>query len=365
MNMADLGLEKSENVEQERAQACGDVEVVNPGLVEGWDAQMESLEGATPFHSSAWAAVLNETYGFEPAYLVRRRDGKPAVVMPMMKVVSSLTGRRFVSLPFSDCCDPIGEEQTNFAPLIKLAIEQASRQGCKYVEWRTRQTLFPDEPVWNTYYGHTLALDGKEGAIFSRLSSNTRRNIRRAEREKVLVQFGDDLNSVKEFYRLHCQTRKEHGVPPQPFNFFHKIWEQVIRQKRGLVILARHQGKYVGGAVFFTFASGAVYKFGASDKRYQAVRANNLIMWEAIKWCGRRSLVSLDFGRTDLSAEGLRRFKLGWGCTEFPILYHRFDLSRNRFLAGTDRQLPFAGLVRRMPVFLSRQLGRVIYKHFA
>jgi hypothetical protein len=88
-------------------------------------------------------------------------------------------------------------------------------------------------------------------------------------------------------------------------------------------------------------------------------------MWEAIKWCRRNSLVSLDFGRTDLSDEGLRRFKLGWGCTEFPVFYYRFDLSRNRFLAGTDRQLPLASLVRRMPVFLLRQMGKVIYKHFA
>ena len=365
MSMADLGGEKSEGVEWNAAQVCGDVEVVNPGLVEGWDAQMECLGEATPFHSSAWAAVLNETYGFEPAYFACRREGRPVLVMPMMKVVSSLTGRRLVSLPFSDCCDPISEREMDIAPLMKLVIGHARSQGCKYVEWRSRRALFPNEPVWNTYYGHSLVLDGNEDAVSGGFSSNTRRNIRKAERENVLVQFGEDLKSVKEFYRLHCQTRKEHGLPPQPFNFFRKIWEHVIRLKRGIVILARHQDKCIGGAVFFHFSNRALCKFAASDKRYQAVRANNLIMWEAIKWYGRKSFVSFDFGRTDLSGEGLRRFKLGWGCVEFPIFYYRFDLSRNRFLAGTDRELPFSSLVRRMPVFLLRQMGRVIYKHFA
>ncbi len=365
MDMADLRLEKSEGVEGDGAQAGGDIEVVQPGLVEEWDAQMESLQGATLFHTSAWAAVLKETYGFEPAYFVRRRGGRPAAVVPMMKVASSFTGRRFVSLPFSDCIDPIGEKGTDFAPLLKLMIEQARNQGCKYIEWRSRQALFPNEPVWNTYYGHALPLDENEDSTLRQLSSNTRRNIQKAERENVLVQFGEDLNSVQEFYQLHCRTRKIHGVPPQPFNFFRKIWEHVIRGGRGFVILARHHGNCIGGAVFFHFAHGAIYKFGASDKRHQAVRANNLIMWEAIKWCHRNSIVSLDFGRTDLSAEGLRRFKLGWGCAEFPILYYRFDLSRNQFLAGTDRQLPFTGLVRRMPVFLLRQAGKLIYKHIA
>jgi hypothetical protein len=358
-------LEIIEGVEWNAAQSSGDVEVVNPGLVEGWDAQMESLDGATPFHSSAWAAVLNETYGFEPAYFVRRREGRPALVMPMMKVASALTGRRFVSLPFSDCCDPISDRETDIAPLTKLVIEYARSQGCKYVEWRSRRALFPNEPVWNSYYGHSLVLDGDEGAVFAGLKSNTRQNIRKAEREKVLIEFGEDLNSLKEFYRLHCGTRKEHGLPPQPFNFFRKIWEHVICRKRGWVILARHQDKCIGGAVFFHFSNRALYKFGASDKRYQAIRANNLIMWEAIKWYARNSFGSLDFGRTDLSGEGLRRFKLGWGCVEFPISYYRFDLSRQRFLASTDRGLPFSSLVRHLPVFLLRQMGRVIYKHFA
>ena len=365
VSRAGLRLVKFEGVDRNAAQACADVEVVNPQLVEGWDAQMESLDGATPFHSSAWAAVLNETYGFEPVYFARRREGMPALVMPMMKIVSPLTGRRFVSLPFSDCCDPLSERETDIALLMKLVIAHARNQGCKYVEWRSRRPLFPDEPVWNTYYGHSLVLDGNEGAVFGGVNSSTRRNIRKAEREKVLIQFGEDLNSVKEFYRLHCGTRKEHGLPPQPFNFFRKIWEHIIRPKRGWVILAWHQGKCIGGAVFFHFSNRAVYKFGASDKRYQAVRANNLIMWEAVKWYGRKSYVSLDFGRTDISNEGLRRFKLGWGCSEFPIFYYRFDLLRKRFLAGRDRVFPLPGLVRRMPVFLLRQMGRVIYKHFA
>jgi len=285
--------------------------------------------------------------------------------MPMMKVASLLTGRRLISLPFSDCCDPISERETDIAPLLRLVIGHARSQGCKYVEWRSRRALFPNEPVWNTYYGHSLVLDGNEDAAFGGLSSNTRRNIRKAERENVLIQVGEDLNSVKEFYRLHCGTRKEHGLPPQPFNFFRKIWEHVIRRKRGFVMLARHQDKCIAGAVFFHFANRAIYKFGASDKRYGTVRANNLIMWEAIKWCGRKSFVSFDFGRTDLSDEGLRRFKLGWGAEENPIFYYRFDLARNRFLAGSKGRAPSFALMRRMPVFLLRQIGSVIYRHFA
>jgi len=31
-----------------------------------------------------------------------------------------------------------------------------------------------------------------------------------------------------EYYRLHCLTRKRHGLPPQPTGFFQKIQEHII-----------------------------------------------------------------------------------------------------------------------------------------
>ena len=342
-----------------------DIRIINPTSWRGWDKQVASLHEATPFHSAAWAKVLSETYGFEPSYYTGWQNGKLAIVIPMMKVASRLTGRRYVSLPFSDWCDPICESGIDINPVIERILADARSNGCKYVEWRCRQELFWNEPVWSTFFGHRLALAGGEAKVFSSFCSSTRRNIRKAEKEKVQIRWGDDLGSMREFYRLHCRTRREHSLPPQPFSFFRNIWEYVIRPKHGLIILASHLGKDIAASLSLHFSRHASYKFGASDSRYQELRANNLVMWEAIKWYCRESYKDFDFGRTDMTNEGLRRYKLGWGAEESPICYYRYDTKQDRFIVGSQSGPPVCRFIRKMPIFLLRRIGELSYRHFA
>ena len=342
-----------------------DSEMTNAPSFDGWDAAIESFGKATLFHSSLWANVLVESYGFKPMYYTARQDGKVVLAVPMMKIASPFTGGRLISLPFTDLCEPLCGQDTNLYPAVKLIASHARTEGCKYVELRGGKDFLKNEPEWTAYYGHELHLTGDEDNVFSGLSSSTRRNIKKAERENVKVRFASDLDSVKAFYLLHCRTRRGHGLPPQPFKFFAKIWEHVLRPGQGHVLLARYQERDIAGAVFLHFSKKALYKFGASDKRFQELRANNLIMWEAIKWYTRNSFTHFDLGRTDLPAEGLRRFKLGWGAEEYHIPYYRYDLRQDRFLASSGRGNPSSKLIRWMPLCLLRGVGSVVYKHFA
>ena len=89
---------------------------------------------------------------------------------------------------------------------------------------------------------------------------------------------------MSQFYKLHRRTRRRHGAPPQPFRFFDNIYRHLIEVGSGFITLASRDGKAVAGAVYLTHGKNAVYKFGASDERYNQYRANNLVMWEAIKY---------------------------------------------------------------------------------
>ena len=113
-------------------------------------------------------------------------------------------------------------------------------------------------------------------------------------------------------------------MPPQPFRFFQNIYEEIISRGDGFVVLAKLASRSIAAAVFFEFNGNAVYKFGASDESQQYRRANNLVMWEAIKRLAQRGCRTLHFGRTELGNEGLRRFKRGWGAIEEVIPYCRF-----------------------------------------
>jgi lipid II:glycine glycyltransferase (peptidoglycan interpeptide bridge formation enzyme) len=106
-------------------------------------------------------------------------------------------------------------------------------------------------------------------------------------------------------------TRKEHGLPPQPFHFFKKIHDHIISKNLGVVVLASFDRENVAGAIYFHIGEKAVFKYGASDKKFQHLRANNLVMWEAIKWYSQNGYRSLCFGRTEPENQGLLQFKSG------------------------------------------------------
>ena len=102
---------------------------------------------------------------------------------------------------------------------------------------------------------------------------------------------------MESYYRLHCQTRRRHGLPPQPFKLFAAIQEHVLAPGLGCVITALDRARPIAAAVFMQFGGKALYKFGASDFKYQHLRGNNLVMWEAIRWFASRGCSRLHFGR--------------------------------------------------------------------
>ncbi len=105
------------------------------------------------------------------------------------------------------------------------------------------------------------------------------------------------------------------------------------------LVIARLQSVPVAGAVFFKFGRKGLFKFGASDRSLQRLRANDLVMWSAIEELVRQGAESLHFGRTSICNEGLRRFKLGWGAEEDRIHYLTYDFQHSAFIMNRDRAL--------------------------
>jgi hypothetical protein len=156
------------------------------------------------------------------------------------------------------------------------------------------------------------------------------------------------------------------GVPPQPFRFFESIGRHVFGPGQGFVAVARLASKPIAAAVFFHHGHQAFYKFGASDYRLQHLRPNNLLMWEAMKRFAAEGFEFVHLGRTSLSNEGLRRFKLGLGAAEETIRYAKFDLKRKAFVRDIDRsEQPIKRLFGYLPSSLFRLVGRLLYPHLS
>lgn len=342
------------------------VKRVDPLSEPDWDRRVGGLPGAGFFHGSAWARVLRDAYGFSPVYHVLTDASGGWSVLPLMEVDSWLTGRRGIALPFTDESAPVCREADSFRRLFQSVIEYARARRWKYVELRGGRAWCDGATASTSFWGHQLELEADEAAQAARVESAARRAVRKAEKSGVAVEFAQDSAALRAFYDLLCLTRKRHGVPPQPWNFFAKIHRHILATGQGWVVLARHQNIPVAGAVFFHFGRTAIFKYGASDETRQEIRANNLVMWETIKRYGKAGYKSIDFGRTSLGNEGLRRFKLGWGSTERLVEYAKFDMKSGAFVTAPDDSSGWHNRVfRALPNSLSRLAGTLLYPHIA
>jgi CelD/BcsL family acetyltransferase involved in cellulose biosynthesis len=338
---------------------------IDPSRLGIWDGLLQRFPTHTVFHSEGWARLLATFYGHTPFYLAAMKANGAEALLPIMEVSSPLTGRRGVALPFSDECAALCADGRDASVLFHHALELAKKRNWAHLEVRGEIPGLDSVAASRAdLVGHTLELSVGPDALFARLEPSVRRAIRKAKRCGVRVTQTTSMEGVDRYYALHCVTRRKHGVPPQSRGFFRAIVEQLFDAGHGFIMEARHAGRLLAAAIFLHYGCTAVYKFGASHPAHLSLRANDLVMWEAIEWLSTRGFSRLSMGRSATSNEGLRRFKRGFGTTEALIPYYRYDLRRAEFVAllaekenWTNRVLQFA------PLPLFRMLGRAAYPH--
>src|SRR5438132_6602969 len=94
-------------VERQTSEESLQMQICDPVHNPGWDHLVALHRDAGCFHTSAWAKVLHKTYNHQPFYLQFSGRHRLAALIPLMEVRSLFTGRRGISLPFSDTCEPL------------------------------------------------------------------------------------------------------------------------------------------------------------------------------------------------------------------------------------------------------------------
>ena len=338
-------------------------ECVDSASDPAWERETKQHPEAGPFHQRGWVELLKETYGHCPIRLRVVEDDATAVQVPLAEVNSWLTGRRGVSLPFTDACDALSfrKPPTNaFSTLCDLG----RNRGWKYLELRG-SALVPGEATPSIrYWGHELDLTPGAQSLHQEYAPSVRRAIRKAEASELRIEHSTSVKSVRAYYDLHVRTRRRHGVPPQPWRFFANIHRILLEQGGGFVTVAFHGTTPVAGAIFLHSGTKAVYKFAATDLAFQSMRPANLVVARAIDRLIDLGIRSLSFGRTSQTNAGLRHFKLGWGSHETAIRYFRYHLSRNVWLSRPDSAHGrIHSLFRHLPTFVNRAFGALLYPH--
>lgn len=350
----------------------GEVYRIQPLEDARWDRLVETHPRASVFHSRAWLQALKQTYGYEPiAYTTSApselvlRDG-----IVSCRVESWLTGKRLVSLPFSDHCDPLVQGHEDLQALIEKLREDSQRERWQYIEIRPLESLGPVSPCPHasaTYALHQLDLRPDLEALFRGFHKDSiQRKIKRAIREGLTYQAGTSEAILADFYRLLTITRRRHGAPPQPKSWFRNLIECF---GPALQICVAFSGRTpVAGMLTLRHKKTLVYKYGGSDVRYNRLGSMHSLYWESIQRAKALGLEVLDLGRSNSDQIGLITFKSRWGAALSNLTYFRFTPSEDPIHwfepAGmTWKTRAVQKLVTHAPVRVLPAIGSLLYRH--
>ena len=323
------------------------------------------------YHSQLWLDLITKLYGYSPINLTTR-DGTGQItgMLPLYCLQSPLTGRRLVSLPFSDHCPLLAADDASAYDLVEQAILLAQEKRVKYLELRTGVNDIvanrSDLAVGNLYVRWLLPLTADPDTFWSGLRKPVQKRIKRARRLGVQIRTAQNREDMTYFYRLHMLTRsKKHGMPVQPRGFFFGLWDAFAANGTLQLLLAEFQGTIIASAILLASGTTLNIVYSASDENYLDLAPNNLLFWTSITLGCMQGYQTFDMGRTARDNEGLMEFKRRWGAIMEPLPYYYYP--RIAGLAATSEQsLKFRLLTafwKRLPLAVGEPLGGYLYKH--
>lgn len=204
-------------------------------------------------------------------------------------------------------------------PNMVLSIDGKRKEGRGKIEKLLRRLgSVPGRPFF-TKYTSWIDLTLSEDEQFSRFHPKTRYNIRVAERHGVRVLEDDSKEAFENYLKLMGQTTKRQGFYAHTERYHRLMWETLHPAGIARLLVARLGTKTLSTWILFVWRDFLYYPYGASSSEHRNVMANNLMLWEAIRFGKKLKLLKFDLwgslGPNPTPSDpwfGWHRFKSGY-----------------------------------------------------
>lgn len=320
-----------------------------------WDSIISSLDLSTFFHTSYWLNIIGKVYKLKSHHIILKYKDKNLLAMPLF------TSKEAVHSPFiadyGGAC--INQNYSENTQLIKAGFNMLFKEIAKISKEKHAPVVYVrgryDNKIQNdllaeagfksiaTYLTYVLSDFYDVENILSTFNTSSRRGVRRALREGVIIEPITSENSALEDYvRLHAITKRKHGSEPFSEQFFELL--STIPNENIDILIARYNDICIAGMIVFIHNNRIHIFDNCSDPDYLKLKPNNLLYHTIIEKA-KRERMEVDFGRTSPDHKGLREFKEGWGGSEYSFATYRKIMST---LALGTLKLGMKSIKRRM-----------------
>lgn len=325
-----------------------------------WDRFVLSCPAGTFFHLSAWRAVMEEVFGHRTHFLLARRAGQIAGVLPLAQVKSLLFGHAVVSLPFCVYGGAVGEAEA-VAALEDEADRLGERLGAQHLELRNLTTHHADWPRQDLYVTFRKPIAADEAANMAAIPRKQRAMVRKGIANGLQSQIDPD---VGRFFALYADNVLRHGTPALSKRFFQRLQADFGEQCQVLTV-SDGAGKALSSVLSFRFREEILPYYAGDDLAARGLAANDFKYWELLRRAAADGCTLFDYGRSKVGT-GPYHFKKNWGFEPQPLayeyrLYKRQAIPQNNPLNPKYRA--FIALWRRLPLAVANALGPYIVRN--
>jgi FemAB-related protein (PEP-CTERM system-associated) len=330
---------------------------------EAWQAFVESCPDSTFFHRFEWRELVEEIFGHRTHYLIARRGGSIAGVLPLAHVRSRLFGRSLVSLPFAVYGGAAAADGEARHALHAEAVRLAQELGASHLELRNREATEPNWPRQDLYVTFRRGiLDDVEANLLA-IPRKQRAMVRKSIQRGLVSEIDPDAHR---FFELYADNMHRHGTPPFPRRYFEALLRTFGDAAQVLTVLSP-QGKPLSSVLSFYFRDEVLPYYAGDVADARELAANDFKYWDLMRRGCEGGIKVFDYGRSKRGT-GSFDFKKNWGFEPAPLNYEYrlFDCDeipqnnpanpRYRALIAIWRRLP-RGLVNAIGPSIARNLG--------
>jgi peptidoglycan pentaglycine glycine transferase (the first glycine) len=299
---------------------------------EYWNKGVQTFALADPLNAFEWGTVRS-TDGWTPIYLCAERSGRFCGAMMILK-------KRLPFTPFSILYAqemPVwdyGDDET-LSALVNAAISIGKRERAIFL--RVNPSI--PEGMMETQKDKFVALGFKHlkqrwsfwnsprdvarvdltafespQHYFDQLPRNTRTSTRKARREGVVIEPATTKAELREFYEMFRQFSIERSFMVRDYAYQEKLWDAYLRQGMGRLLVAKFQGKVIGGSLDLIFAGKCLGMHGGSLYAHRGLGIDDAVNADVIMWAKERGCSWYSFrglGSTPSQEAYKKKFMIG------------------------------------------------------
>jgi Acetyltransferase (GNAT) domain len=350
------------------------VNFLSPNHFRKWDLLVENHPLGTIYHLSGWKKVLEESFRHIKGQIIAIWDEHNQEIvggLPVYFVNSIVTGKRVVSAPFANFCDPLITNAGDGGILSNYLLKIYKQKKPSYVEVKTRQNhSFLKNAQFNTsehYLHHFIPLTQSPDTLFKQFHKKAIQvPILKALKNDLTLKIAENENDLFLFYQIYLKARKRIGLPAFPYKFFLKLWEVFHHSGRLKLALCMTNGMAIGGSILLKFRDWSFIEFGHDVFEFRKLFVNHFLDWNAVQLAIQEGCNFISFGRTARNNQGLVDYKERWKTQTEKLLTYRHAAAS--FAAEKDKESSHSYLLIRKicehsPVVFFKKFSSIVYRH--